>query len=401
MHTGDTVTIEFWVARNPQMLQGPLILERYLGSAEHKGLEIRDDANGNAWGAIYAGSPWPEQLAPVPFPADSDFHHLAFTRHSDGTFALFLDGHPQLVAGPGPCWASCGIIEAETTTRLRGNGWIIDELRWSSVDRYPDVGFTPSKSWPSDQEVAMLLDFNEGLGDLVWDSGTSNQVGQLSGSYSWLEVEDIDADDDGISNDDELFIYGTDPCLFDTDGDGLSDGVEIGLTQGTIDTDQNVFLPDLDPTTTTNPLSSDSDGGGVEDGIEDVNKDGRMDSWETDPNLGNDEEFAFYVRNFNPGQRVTCEIYNGRPMALACPAYSITGHGPTGLGIGVDMDLSPPIHPMQPQVIDFGGRASWLDQRIPSSTPLGLNVWMQAVEIPFSNDSPRVSNSILLPVGSN
>ena len=42
-----------------------------------------------------------------------------------------------------------------------------------------------------------------------------------------LELKLIDTDGDGISDWDELFIYGTSPYLEDTDGDGLSDYDEI------------------------------------------------------------------------------------------------------------------------------------------------------------------------------
>ncbi len=37
----------------------------------------------------------------------------------------------------------------------------------------------------------------------------------------------VDTDHDGLSDDDELHMYGTDPLLADTDGDGYSDGDEI------------------------------------------------------------------------------------------------------------------------------------------------------------------------------
>lgn len=42
-----------------------------------------------------------------------------------------------------------------------------------------------------------------------------------------LELKKIDTDGDGISDWDELFVYGTSPYLEDTDGDGLSDYEEI------------------------------------------------------------------------------------------------------------------------------------------------------------------------------
>jgi len=38
---------------------------------------------------------------------------------------------------------------------------------------------------------------------------------------------DTDDDNDGLTDTDEINVYGTDPLMRDTDGDGLSDGDEI------------------------------------------------------------------------------------------------------------------------------------------------------------------------------
>ncbi|MEZ4323386.1 MAG: hypothetical protein R3F61_38330, partial [Myxococcota bacterium] len=67
---------------------------------------------------------------------------------------------------------------------------------------------------------------------------------------------------DGLSDDDETTLHGTDPTLADTDGDGLEDGLELGL------------VGDADPTTTTDPTVADTDGDGLTDGAEDADGDG-------------------------------------------------------------------------------------------------------------------------------
>jgi hypothetical protein len=59
----------------------------------------------------------------------------------------------------------------------------------------------------------------------------------------------IDTDGDGLFDEDEIKIYGTNPLVADTDGDGLSDGAEITIHS-------------------TNPLASDTDGDGLNDGVE-------------------------------------------------------------------------------------------------------------------------------------
>lgn len=72
-------------------------------------------------------------------------------------------------------------------------------------------------------------------------------------------VAATDSDEDGLSDEDEMNLIGTDPETLDTDGDGRPDGDEIGLRR-----------------IVTDPLDPDSDDDGVDDGDEIVN--------ETDPN---------------------------------------------------------------------------------------------------------------------
>jgi len=63
----------------------------------------------------------------------------------------------------------------------------------------------------------------------------------------------------------------TDPTKADSDGDGISDGVEDTNKNGKVDAGE------------TDPLKKDSDGDGIEDGVEDKDKDGQVDPGETDP----------------------------------------------------------------------------------------------------------------------
>jgi hypothetical protein len=51
-----------------------------------------------------------------------------------------------------------------------------------------------------------------------------------------------------------------------------------------LEIDPAVFVPDADPSTTTNPTLADSDGDGRLDGEEDVNANGCVDPGERDPN---------------------------------------------------------------------------------------------------------------------
>ncbi|MFY0584069.1 adventurous gliding motility lipoprotein CglD [Cystobacter fuscus] len=100
----------------------------------------------------------------------------------------------------------------------------------------------------------------------------------------------IDTDCDGLSDAEEWGnIYAgdkrTNPDMWDTDGDGLRDGVEAARTTtlNTLPLCISLFIADADPSSRTNPTNPDTDGDGILDGVEDRNKNGRLDPGETDP----------------------------------------------------------------------------------------------------------------------
>ncbi len=96
-----------------------------------------------------------------------------------------------------------------------------------------------------------------------------------------------DTDCDGLTDAEEFStIYPgglkTDPGIADTDGDGILDGVEVGRVSSV---DPNcAFAGDQDPTTRTSPVAIDTDGDKLPDGVEDLDRNGRRDANETDPN---------------------------------------------------------------------------------------------------------------------
>ncbi|GBC63747.1 arabinogalactan endo-1,4-beta-galactosidase [Desulfonema ishimotonii] len=85
----------------------------------------------------------------------------------------------------------------------------------------------------------------------------------------WTTVAEInilgkvpaDSDEDGITDDDEINVYGTDPEKADTDGDGINDGDELIFWGDNWD-------GDYDSDGIVNILDQDADGDGVSDGEE-------------------------------------------------------------------------------------------------------------------------------------
>ncbi len=108
--------------------------------------------------------------------------------------------------------------------------------------------------------------------------------------------KDADTDDDGVvdgkepnfgdDTDGDGLINVLDP---DSDDDGLFDGTEMGLNcaLAATDTSKKVCRTDDDAgATKTSPLLRDTDGGGMSDGSEDVNRNGVVDAGEKDPTVG-------------------------------------------------------------------------------------------------------------------
>lgn len=98
----------------------------------------------------------------------------------------------------------------------------------------------------------------------------------------------LDSDCDGISDAEEYqttYAGGarTDPADYDSDDDGIADGVEAGRTE-VIDPECPSTWQDQDPSTTTNPTVADSDSDCIIDGDEDRNFNGRVDDGESNPN---------------------------------------------------------------------------------------------------------------------
>lgn len=180
--------------------------------------------------------------------------------------------------------------------------------------RGPLAGYGPTGAlaWDTDGDgiadgvevgVTVAIEGGASVGGVAY-AGTDRAVWVADADPTTTsDPNDADSDDDGIMDGHEdadhdgawqhtlgdSFSAGsgeTDPTDPDSDGDGILDGTERGLAvPETTDTDRGLFVPDLDPTTTTSPVDSDSDDDGVPDGVEDRGRDGRVDlGVDSDPN---------------------------------------------------------------------------------------------------------------------
>jgi len=95
--------------------------------------------------------------------------------------------------------------------------------------------------------------------------------------FCYAEEASVDSDQDGLSDQDEINIYFTDPNKVDTDGDGYNDGLEIknrysplvaGKKLDEVDTDKDYLNDDWEIKLGTNLKNADSDGDKYLDGTE-------------------------------------------------------------------------------------------------------------------------------------
>ncbi len=145
----------------------------------------------------------------------------------------------------------------------------------------------------------------DGQGDACDEDDDNDRASDLEELQMHSDPFDRDSDDDGVIDGreglprydpgDDLDRDGLPNALDpDSDGDGLLDGTEFGLTLAGewTDVSRGFFRPDADPDTKSDPWQLDSDKGGLSDGAEDVNKNGRVDPGELNPEDGADDGAA-------------------------------------------------------------------------------------------------------------
>lgn len=183
-------------------------------------------------------------------------------------------GTPYFTAAVGPRFRFMDNQEGyanEPGGDLAGNFWVSGHLGYHLFDGSQlgiDLGAGYEWSVTSPLSIglfarAALLIGNENDNrsklDAILYGGVSFSFELIGG------VEALDSDGDGLADERELAVHGTNPNDPDTDGDGLNDGLEVR--------------------TETDPRSSDTDGDGLMDGVEDADHSGGLDASESDPRV--------------------------------------------------------------------------------------------------------------------
>jgi uncharacterized repeat protein (TIGR01451 family) len=228
------------------------------------------------------------------FSDDTDGDGLVNGLDADSDDDGVLDGTESGVTMPSADTnmnARAFVADADPTTRT--STLVADSDRGGKTDGFEDVnlngrvdGAETNPSLSADDVMSLAPDADgDGIPDAAERAMGSNP-------------NDVDTDDDGLVDGKEpnaaLDLDGDgalnilDP---DSDGDRLFDGTEAGVAVAPVGTDvsKGFFIADADTTTRTLVLVADSDQGGMGDGVEDANRNGRLDSGETNPLLKPDD----------------------------------------------------------------------------------------------------------------
>jgi hypothetical protein len=161
------------------------------------------------------------------------------------------------------------------------------------------------------QTILTLLDLDAGqtYHFAITASDTSGNESVFSNTVSvTMPLPDSDTDDDGLSDVEELTVYGTDPNNADTDGDGIDDGAEIILWGA-------AWQADNDSDGLINLLDPDADNDGFTDG-EELSQDSDPGDATSTPSL---VQMVIEAEDYNTGGEGVG--YHDRSVGNACGAY--------------------------------------------------------------------------------
>ena len=134
------------------------------------------------------------------------------------------------------CLLAPSFLHAATHTSLSGDA-VVDTRYWSLISSATENGsFTGGGIFDLGASATLTATPNPGYRFTGWSGDASGTVNPLTITMNadktvgaTFEKDLSDSDSDGLTAYDERVVYATNPALADTDGDGLSDGYELGV----------------------------------------------------------------------------------------------------------------------------------------------------------------------------
>jgi hypothetical protein len=183
-------TWEAWVSIPLNPLPGTgAVLQRW-GMYSHK-LNV-DEINGTFGVEMYScpANSCPTGKSPVGAVIPEEWHHVALVYGPEAgpSCEAYLDGTLVGWCGPTQCMPYAGWETVLAAAGYVGYGEFfhgqIDEVRISKVPRY-NGSFTPERYFTPDGDTVGLWHFDEGSGNVAYDSSSHGRHFTLHGGYSW------------------------------------------------------------------------------------------------------------------------------------------------------------------------------------------------------------------------
>jgi len=250
-----------------------------------------------------------------------------------GWIDAYADGTNGVVIGTNVCSgylysANIGWIHLGDGTPVNGSQYqntAADDygINHDGAGNLTGYAFGANIGWLQFEQTQGMPKVNLTTGELsgyVWSSnlGWISLNNAFAHVRTWQYGPIPDTDMDGLTEDQEIYVHGTNPLNPDSDGDALTDGDEV-LTYGTIPTDPNTDgdgLTDGEEVLTygTEPTNPDSDNDWIEDGEEifvhgsdpllyDTDTDGFHDGFEVSEGLPptiDNSAIISYIQNNQP-----------------------------------------------------------------------------------------------------
>ncbi len=191
-----------------------------------------------------------------------DFATPVSNANGDVAFFALLQDAGGLFSGTG-IWLYDAASDSLDVVALVGDGF---DVASGDVRTVAAVTLAGTGSGGEDGRTAALNDDGLLTFELAFTDGSEAVV--------TASKEIADTDGDGLTDDEELSIYFTDPNDPDTDGDGLTDGEEVlditcGPDPTNADTDGDTLLDGDEVAFGTDPCNADTDGDGLDDAVDD------------------------------------------------------------------------------------------------------------------------------------
>jgi uncharacterized repeat protein (TIGR01451 family) len=331
MGPGDSIEIKFRVIVDPELDQTATVLNQ--AAVTFEGLTLSSTAN-SALISVASNSPdgGPTKIAILPIDIDDD--GLSDKRETklgtnpndaDTDDDGVLDGLEARLDADSDDDGKINALDPDSDNDGLFDGTEIGkDCNNVATDRSKSVCVPDAD--PNSTTSPIRADSDMGrIDDAIEDPNKNGQIdaGETDPNNAADDAGITDTDFDGLSDAIEKAI-GTDPTDGDSDDDGVTDGAEPSYAvdsdrDGLInardsDSDNDAIfdgtelasdcskpatkasdgycVADADIATQTNALVKDSDGGGKSDGAEDANRNGKLDTNETDPNNAADDMSA-------------------------------------------------------------------------------------------------------------